>query len=43
VTEPEFFKALERELAAAPSAEIKTYLRWHMAKEGLAVPFDRRS
>jgi putative endopeptidase len=29
VTEPAFFKAVEKELAAVPLAEWKTYLRWH--------------
>ena len=33
VTEPEFFKAFERELASRSLEDIKTYLRWHMAKE----------
>ena len=37
VTEPEFYKALERELAARSLDDIRTYLRWHMAKE--ASPF----
>ena len=37
VTEPEFFKALDRELSARSLDDVKVYLRWHMAKE--ASPF----
>jgi endothelin-converting enzyme/putative endopeptidase len=37
VTEPEFFKAFERELGARSLADLKTYMRWHMAKE--SAPF----
>jgi putative endopeptidase len=33
VTEPEFFKAFDRELGARSVGDIKTYLRWHVAKE----------
>jgi putative endopeptidase len=33
VTEPEYFKAFERELGERSLEDIKTYLRWHMAKE----------
>ncbi|HEX7419669.1 MAG TPA: M13 family metallopeptidase [Thermoanaerobaculia bacterium] len=31
VTEPKFFKALEKELASVPLADWKAYLRWHAA------------
>jgi len=37
VTEPAFFKALDRELSARSLDDVKTYLRWHVAKE--ASPF----
>jgi len=37
VTEPEFFKAFERELGSRSLEDLKTYLRWHTAKE--ASPF----
>lgn len=33
VTEPAFFKALDREIAAREPAEIRTYLRWHMVRD----------
>jgi putative endopeptidase len=33
VTEPEFFKAFDRELGARSVGDIQTYLRWHVAKE----------
>jgi len=32
VTEPAFFKALDRELSARSLDDVKTYLRWHVAK-----------
>jgi endothelin-converting enzyme/putative endopeptidase len=31
VTEPEFYKEVERQLAARPIGDWKTYLRWHLA------------
>jgi len=31
VTEPEFYKEVEHQLAARPIGEWKTYLRWHLA------------
>ena len=31
VAQPAFFKALDAQLAAAPLADIRTYLRWHVA------------
>ena len=33
VTEPEFFKELQAQLARRPAAEWQTYLRWHLAHE----------
>jgi putative endopeptidase len=32
VTEPAFFKELNRQIAAQPLASWKTYLRWHLAR-----------
>jgi putative endopeptidase len=32
VTEPAFFKELNRQIAAQPLANWKTYLRWHLAR-----------
>jgi endothelin-converting enzyme/putative endopeptidase len=37
VTEPEFFRALDREIAARSLEDIRTYLRWHLAKEASPV------
>jgi endothelin-converting enzyme/putative endopeptidase len=37
VTEPEFFKALNGVLASTPAADLKTYLRWHLAHASAAV------
>jgi endothelin-converting enzyme/putative endopeptidase len=37
VTEPAFFKALDHELETRSLDDLKTYLRWHIAKE--ASPF----
>ena len=37
VTEPEFFKAFGRQLAALKLEDIRTYLRWHMASTGASV------
>ncbi len=31
VTEPEFFKALDKQLQASSLDDVKTYLRWHLA------------
>lgn len=31
VTEPEFYKALEKQLSSHPIADWKVYLRWHLA------------
>ncbi len=31
VTEPDFYKEVERQLASRPIADWKTYLRWHLA------------
>ncbi len=31
VTQPAFYEALDRELAALPVADLRTYLRWHLA------------
>src|SRR5207247_9382872 len=31
VTEPDFYKELERQLNSRSLAELKTYLRWHLA------------
>ena len=42
VTQPEFYKALDRELASASLADVKTYLRWHAAHASapyLSTPF----
>jgi endothelin-converting enzyme/putative endopeptidase len=33
VTEPEFFKALDQQIASVPLEDWKTYLRWHVAHE----------
>jgi putative endopeptidase len=37
VTEPEFFKALDAVVASTPAADLKTYLRWHLAHASAAV------
>ena len=37
VTEPEFFKAFGRQLAALRLEDIRTYLRWHMARSAAPV------
>jgi putative endopeptidase len=37
VTEPEFFKEFDRQVASRPIADLQTYLRWHMARS--ASPF----
>jgi putative endopeptidase len=36
VTEPEFFKALDRELKSRPLADWKAYLRWHTVRSKAA-------
>jgi predicted metalloendopeptidase len=43
VAQPKFFEELNRQLAAVPIADWKTYLRWHLinvAAEDLSKPFD---
>jgi putative endopeptidase len=37
VTEPEFFKAFDAVTASTPVADLKTYLRWHLAHASAAV------
>ena len=37
VTEPEFYKALNRQLAANRVDDIRTYLRWHLASATAAL------
>ncbi|MBC8021996.1 MAG: M13 family metallopeptidase [Burkholderiales bacterium] len=37
VTEPEFFKEFERQVAARPIEDLRTYMRWHIARS--ASPF----
>jgi endothelin-converting enzyme/putative endopeptidase len=37
VTEPDFFKAFGRQLAALKLEDIRTYLRWHMARAAAPV------
>jgi endothelin-converting enzyme/putative endopeptidase len=37
VTEPEFFKALDAVVASTPAADLKTYLRWHLAHASAPV------
>ena len=37
VTNPEFFKQVNEQLNAAPLAEWKTYLRWHLVHETAAM------
>ena len=37
VTEPEFYKEVERQLKSRPIQEWKTYLRWHLVRE--AAPY----
>ena len=37
VTEPEFFKAFGRQLATLKMEDIRTYLRWHLARASSAV------
>src|SRR6266487_1246678 len=37
VTEPEFFKAFDAVAASTPVADLKTYLRWHLAHASAAV------
>jgi len=32
VTEPEFFKALDQQLAESSLDDVKAYLRWHVAR-----------
>ena len=32
VGQPDFFRGLDRLLAAAPAADLQTYLRWHLAR-----------
>ena len=42
VTQPEFFRELDRQLATRPLDDIKTFLRWHMASTAapyLSKPF----
>jgi endothelin-converting enzyme/putative endopeptidase len=42
VTEPEFFKEVEKQIAGRSLDDIKTYLSWHVAKEAspyLSSPF----
>jgi putative endopeptidase len=42
VGQPEFFKAMDKQLAAVPLADWKTYLRWHLvhwAAPSLSAPF----
>jgi putative endopeptidase len=46
VTEPEFFKALEKLLQTSSLDDIKTYLRWHLvhaSAEHLSTPFVNES
>jgi endothelin-converting enzyme/putative endopeptidase len=37
VTEPEFFAAVDTVVAGTPVADLKTYLRWHLAHASAAV------
>ena len=42
VTEPEFFRELQRQLTSRPMADWRTYLRWHLAHSRapyLSAPF----
>ena len=41
VTEPEFFKQLERELKSRKLADWKIYLRWHMTREKAPIVSSR--
>ena len=46
VQEPAFLRAVERELAATPLADWKTYLKWHLlgfASPDLSAPFAQAS
>lgn len=46
VSEPEFVKAMNAEIAAAPVADLKSYMRWHVLStdaQRLSTPFDEEA